>query len=114
MPYGHRVGTNKIRKDPPIATIYIDFLLQWRGVCDPRSLICPSHDITSSVRPISNHGLSESCITDETIVNVQEFSFLAFLFDLIRDEVLVIPCALGSTSSSSHSSVFPAAGVDLS
>ena len=38
-----------------------------------------------------NHGLSESCITDEPIVNAQEFSLLAFLFELIRDEVLVIP-----------------------
>ena len=116
-----------------------------------------------------NRGLSESCITDEPIVNAQEISLLAFLLELIRDEVLVIPfflpvaetvgstfldvvvgnrkevkselevllvsyvssrkkcphvqqtmptsqydrhtlhCALGSTSSSSHSSVFPAA-----
>ena len=30
-------------------------------------------------------------ITDEPIVNAQEFSFLAFLLELIRDEVLVIP-----------------------
>ena len=41
-----------------------------------------------------DHGLSESCITDETIVNAQEFSLLAFLFELIRDEVLVIPLFL--------------------
>ena len=38
-----------------------------------------------------DHGLSESCITDETIVNAQEISFLAFLLELIRNEVLVIP-----------------------
>ena len=38
-----------------------------------------------------DHGLSESCITDEPVVNTQEFSLLAFLFELIRDEVLVIP-----------------------
>ena len=38
-----------------------------------------------------DHGLAKSCITDETIVNVQEISLLAFLFELIRDEVLVIP-----------------------
>ena len=25
MPYGHRVGTNKIRTDPPIAAVHIDF-----------------------------------------------------------------------------------------
>ena len=38
-----------------------------------------------------DHGLSEACITDETILNAQEFSLVAFLFELIRDEVLVIP-----------------------
>ena len=38
-----------------------------------------------------NHGLSESCIRNEPIVNAQEFSLLAFLLELIRDEVLVIP-----------------------
>ena len=44
-----------------------------------------------------DHGLSESCITDETIVNAQEFSLLAFLFELIRDVVLVIPRLLPET-----------------
>ena len=38
-----------------------------------------------------NHGLSESFITDEPIVNIQEFFLLAFLLGRIRDEVLVIP-----------------------
>ena len=42
-----------------------------------------------------NHGLSESCITDEPIVNAQEFSLLAFLLELIRDEVLAM--TVGST-----------------
>jgi len=41
-----------------------------------------------------DHSLSESCITDETIVNAQEVSFLAFLVELIRDEVLMIPVFL--------------------
>ena len=43
------------------------------------------------MRPHFDHGLSESCITDETIVNAQEISFLAFLLELIRSEILVIP-----------------------
>ena len=25
MPYGHRVGTRKIRTYPPIATVYVEF-----------------------------------------------------------------------------------------
>ena len=58
-------------------------------MCDPRSPICPSHE--SLLQCEFNHGLSKSCITDETIVNAQEFSLLAFLSELIRDEVLVIP-----------------------
>ena len=45
----------------------------------------------------SNHGLSESCITDEQVVNTQEFSLLAFLLERIRDEVLVIPWLLPVT-----------------
>ena len=89
MPYGHRVGTNKIRTYPPIATIYIDFFF-----C---SVVCVI--LVRQFAHLANHffsathfghGLSESCITDETIVNAQEFSFLAFLFELIRSEELVI------------------------
>ena len=38
-----------------------------------------------------DNGLSESCITDETIVNTQEFSLLAFLLELIRSVIFVIP-----------------------
>ena len=63
-------------------------------MCDPRSPICPSHESLLQCDPMSIMVLSESCITDETIVNAQEFSLLAFLFELIRDEVLVIPLFL--------------------
>ena len=38
-----------------------------------------------------DHGLSESCITDEPIVNAQEFSLLAFLLELIRSVIFLIP-----------------------
>ena len=90
MPYEHRVGTNKIRTDSPIATMYNDFFFS-SVVCVVfvrQSVHLANHFFSATQ---FNHGLAESLITDETIVNAQEFSFLAFLFELIRDEVLVIP-----------------------
>ena len=90
MPYGHRVGTHKIRTDPPIATIYIDFFFSSvGGVILVRQFVHLTNHFFSATQFL--HGFSEPCITDETIVNAQDFSFLAFLFGLIRDEVLVIP-----------------------
>ena len=88
MPYGHRVGTNKIRTDPPIAMVYIDFFFS-SVVCVilVRQFVHVTNHFFSATH--FDHDLSESCITDETIVNAQEFSLLAFLFELIRDEVLV-------------------------
>ena len=79
MPYGHRVGTNKIRTDPPIATVYIDFFFS-SVVCVilVRQCVHLTNQFFSATH--FDHGLSESCITDETIVNAQEFSLLAFLF----------------------------------
>ena len=90
MPYGHRVGTNKIRTDPPIAMVHINFFFS-SVVCV--ILVCQFIHLTNHFFSATHfdHGLSESCITDETVVNAQEFSLLAFLFELIRDEVLVIP-----------------------
>ena len=90
MPYGHRVGTNKIRTDPPIAAVNIDFFFS-SVVCVIfiRQFVHLTNHFFSATD--FDHGLSESCITDETIVNAQEFSLHAFLFELIRDEVLVIP-----------------------
>ena len=41
-----------------------------------------------------NHVLAESLITDEPVVNTQEISLLAFLFERIRDEVLVFSLLL--------------------
>ena len=96
MPYGHRVGTHKIRTDPPIATVHINFFFS-SVVCVilVRQFFHLTNHFFSSTH--FDHGLSETCITDETIVNAQEFSFLAFLFELIRDEVLVIPLLLPVT-----------------
>ena len=167
MPYRHRVGTNKIRTYPPIATVHIDFFFSG-VVCVVlvRQFVHLTDHFFSATQ--FYHGLSESCITDETILNVQEMSILTLLLDLICSVIFLITfflpeavtvgstfpdvvvlnrkevknwldvllvlcriisyevtaravddadvlvrqtlhCALGSTSSSSHSSVFPAA-----
>ena len=89
MPYGHRVGTNKIRTDPPIVAVHTNFFCS-SVVCVilVRQFVHLTNHFFSATQ--FQHGLSESCITDEPIVYVQEFSFLAFLLELIRNEVLVI------------------------
>ena len=86
MPYGHRVGTNKIRTYPPIATVYIEFFF-CSNVCVVlvRQFVHLANHFFSATQ--FNHGLSESCITDEPIVNAQEFSFLTFLLELIRSVI---------------------------
>ena len=84
MVYGHRVGTNKIRTYPPIATVYIEFFFcSMVCVILVRQFVHLENHFFSATQ--FDHGLSESCITDETIVNAQEFSLLAFLQELIRD-----------------------------
>ena len=90
MPYEHRVGTNKIRTDPPIVAVHTNFFSS-SVVCVilVRQFVFLTNHFFSATQ--FNRGLSESCITDEPIVNAQEFSLLAFLLERIRDEVLVIP-----------------------
>ena len=90
MPYGHRVETNKIRTYPPIATIYIEFFF-CSNMCVVlvRQLVHLANHFFSATQ--FDHGLSESCITSELIVNAQEFSFLTFLLELIRSVILLIP-----------------------
>ena len=91
MPYGHRVGTNKIRTyPPPIATVHIDFFF-CRMVCVifVRQLVHLTTKFFTATQ--FDHGLSESCIKDEPIVNAQEFSLLAFLLELIRSVIFLIP-----------------------
>ena len=93
MPFGHRVGTNKIRTYPPIATVYVEFFFcSMVCVVLVRQIVHLANHFFSATH--FDHGLSDSCITDETIVNALEFSLLAFLLELIRDEVLVIPLFL--------------------
>ena len=62
-------------------------------MCDPRSPICPFHDILLQYDPIQSCscGISHH---DEPVVNTQEISLLAFLLERILDEVLVIPFLL--------------------
>ena len=93
MPYGHRVGTNKIRTYPPVATVYIEFFFcSMVCVILVRQFVHLANHFFSSTQ--FDHGLSESCITDEAIVNAQEFSLLAFLLELIRSVILLIPLFL--------------------
>ena len=90
MPCGHCVGTNKNRTDPKIVAVHIEFFF-CSNVCVVlvRQLVHLTTDFFSATQ--FNHGLSESFITDEPIVNTQEIYLLAFLLERIRDEVLVIP-----------------------
>ena len=96
MPHGHRVGTNKIRTYPPIATVYIEFFFcSMVCVVLVRQFVHLANHFFSATQ--FDHGLSESCITDEPIVNAQEFSFLAFLLELIRSVIFLISFFLSVT-----------------
>ena len=67
MPCGHRVWTNEIRTDPPIVAVHTNFLSSVVCVILVRQFIHLTNYFFSATQ--FNHGLSESCITDETIVN---------------------------------------------
>ena len=82
MPYGHRVGTHKIRTYPPIATIHVDFFFCGNvGVVFVRKSVHLANHFFSATQ--FEHGFSESCITNKSIVNVLVFSFYALLLELI-------------------------------
>ena len=89
MPYGHRVGTNKIRTYPPIATIYVEFS-SCSNVCVVfvRQFVHLAKHFFSATQ--FQHGLSEPCITNKPIVNAQELRFLTVLLDLICSVVFLI------------------------
>ena len=79
MPYGHRVGTNKIRTDPPIVAVHTNFFFS-SAVCVVfvRQLV---HLAIHFLRATSvKHVLAELLITDEPVVNTQEISLLHFFF----------------------------------
>ena len=89
MPHGHRVGTNKIRTDPPIVAVHTNFI--WSDVVRVvlvRQFVHLTNHFFSATR--FNHGLSESCITDEPIVNAQELSFVTLPPEPIRSVVFLI------------------------
>ena len=89
MPYGHRVGTNKIRTDAPIATVYVEFFFCSKvGVVFVRQFVHLANHFFSATQ--FDHGLSEPCITNEPIVNAQELSFPTLLLELIRSVIFLI------------------------
>ena len=65
MPHGHRVGTNKIRTYPPIATVYVEIFF-CSNVCVVlvRQFVHLANHFFSATQ--FQHGLSEPCITNET------------------------------------------------
>ena len=96
MPYGHRVGTNKIRTDPPIVSIHSNFRLSdvVRVVFVRQFVHLTTYFfIAANVK----HILAESLITDEPVVNTQEVLLLAFLLERVLGEILVIPWLLPVT-----------------
>ena len=93
MPYGHRVGTNKIRTEPPIVSIHSNFI--WSDVVRVVFVRLFVHLTTYFFAAAQvDHVFAESLIADEPVVNTQEMFLLAFLLERIRDEVLVIPLLL--------------------
>ena len=90
MPYWHRIGTNCVRTEPPIATVHVDFFCSdvVRVVLVRQFVHLTTYFFTATQ---FNHVLAELVVADEPIVNAQEFSLLAFILELIRDVVLVIP-----------------------
>ena len=89
MPYGHRVGTNKIRTYPPIATIHVDFFFCGNvGVVFFRKSVHLANHFFSATQ--FDRGLSEPCVTNKSIVNVLVFSFYALLLELICSVIFFI------------------------
>ena len=82
VPYRHRVGTDKIRTDPPVATIYINFFFCGNmSVVFVRKSVHLKDDFFRATQ--LDHSLSEPCITDKSIVNVLVFLLSTLLLHLI-------------------------------
>ena len=89
MPYRHRVGTNCVRTDPPIATIYVEFFFCGNvGVIFVRQFVHFANHFFSATQ--FQHGFSEPCVTNEPIVNVQESFLPTLLLELICSAVFFI------------------------
>ena len=78
MPYGRRVGTNKIRTDPPIATVYVEFFFCSNvGVILVRQFVHVTNHFFSATH--FDHGLAQLFVSYESVVDTEEISLLAFL-----------------------------------
>ena len=95
MPYGHRVGTNKFEGIYQLLRYTLSSSSVAMCVVLVRQLVHHANHFFSATQ--FDHGLSESCITNEAIVNAQEFSFLTFLLELIRSMIFLIPFFLSVT-----------------
>ena len=90
MPYKHRVGTNKIRTDPPVVSIdsNFHFIDKVRVVFVHKFVHLATHFLRATgVKNV----LAELTVSDEPVVDTQVELFLAFLLERIRDVVHVIP-----------------------
>ena len=82
MPYRHRVGIHKIRTDPPITTIYINFFFCGNmGVVFVRKSVHLKDDFFRATQ--LDHRLSEPRVTDKPIVNVLVLFLSTPLLELI-------------------------------
>ena len=74
---------------PPIATIHVDFFFCGNvGVVFVRKSVHLANHFFSATQV--EHGFSEPCITNKSIVNVLVFSFYALLLELICSVVFFI------------------------
>ena len=82
MPHWHRVGTYKVRTDPPIATIYIKFFF-----CGKKGVVFvhqPVHLKDDFFRATQlNHRLPERHVADKSIMNVFIMLLSTLLLKLI-------------------------------
>ena len=75
MPYRHRVGTHYVRTDPPVVSIYSNFI--WSDVVRVilvRQFVHFTKKFFTATQ--FNHVLAELLITDEPVVNTQEMFLL--------------------------------------
>ena len=89
MPCRHRVGIHQIRTDPPITTIHVDFFFcgNMTVVFVRKSVHLANHFFSATQ---FEHGFSEPCITNKSIVNILVFSFHSHLLELICSVVFFI------------------------
>ena len=96
MPNWHRIGTNCVRTNPPIVSVYTKFF--WSDVVRVVFVRQFVHLTTYFFSATDvKHVLAELLVSDEPVVDTQVELLLAFLLERIRDVVLVIPWLLPVT-----------------